>query len=1127
MNGVGMPGISLDLETYDSTRLATLLSERNEMAIAAMLWDLFDTSNEPRLVGGTPTPPTDRVSLGHRVIQEVYTDPFFESNGDLFDDTCTSFVYLWSWLNLRKPTDPATAETVQKNIGRANPFAGGNPRPAATTAAAGDVAQGVALSSAQYRPEDFRWWRQLTMIVDNSPSMADNGKLDAVKTLMTEQVNDVVALDPKGVEVSLYTFDNTSTALNTVLEGLFFPDGITPAINGLTTIPGFDFGCQVDALQALAQAVANKRGGQAWVYTDGDTYQNPSPPAIRRLLNERQVRASFALLGGCSSPARTPADVSGEELTYLQLAADGSQPAGIVPYLLTALGSGGQFLFVNPDQLGNAADILRAQLANSAGAGRWSDYVSDRFTYRWDRLLPWEYQWFPAESLGQDAGQLYSGQWLRVDLPLPFSFYGAATSTVTVSEDGVIRMNPCFSPLCNSLQISRHYLDILDTDMTWVYIQPPPRTNAPAGLQQPAQYGPQVHVYTAGLGINEWYIISTQGMASYGSGDQAPRAYQVWLNFRTGEIRFQYYRVRNEAATAEIGLQRTFLFPTTREDKLLVSNRDANGAYNGMGYKFVPAPPRPTKTYAVAVDPLIEAVGFLLTGYSGDFEPLNVTYPDGSPVNCNDVANVLCLTLNSQPNDRKVQYVQANVNGRTGTWHATVDAGPSGQGTFTFTALTIGDLRVESPSNRLMASAGRAVLLANLGRTADGGMLTGWLQQPNGALFGSEFALYDDGAHGDGLPNDGLFGLPNFTPPGTGAGYLWVRGRIDGTEFVRSDPVPFNFQPFRLTVQETDVASDNDLPVQLHVTLENLDGVPHCYDPDVQVPDTWSYAWDFDLLGCLWVGASGSRTQILTIYPAWYHASSGDQARIAVAFTESELGAISDSAAVTFSRRRAPAFITFDNRSQHTYLRPNGSDTVPLTVIVSDEEGVNVADGTPVRISTSLGRVTPTQGMTRAGRLVVMFTAGTETGDALVTAQTGSLSATTTVHIATTLPARIEMTVTPADLSGGVHTASVVVTVRDGWGEPLAGQPVRIGVDGDGEAGTLNGSEVISGMTDAGGQVRATFTKGPHAFGIALLRAELLVRENGVYRAAHEARSEIRLGDAPSAWRAYLPLVTR
>jgi hypothetical protein len=70
-------------------------------------------------------------------------------------------------------------------------------------------------------------------------------------------------------------------------------------------------------------------------------------------------------------------------------------PGGIVPYLLTAINSGGLFLYVDETQVENAADILRAQITNSAGAGRWSDYVSDFATYRWDDL-DWEYEWIDA-----------------------------------------------------------------------------------------------------------------------------------------------------------------------------------------------------------------------------------------------------------------------------------------------------------------------------------------------------------------------------------------------------------------------------------------------------------------------------------------------------------------------------------------------------------------------------------------------------------------------------------------------------------------------------------------------------------------------------------------------------------
>src|SRR5690606_10284211 len=176
-----------------------------------------------------------------------------------------------------------------------------------------------------------------------------------------------------------------------------FPPQVMPAVNSLVA-NGPDAGCPVPGLGALSQAIQTKFDGEAWLYTDGDSADSLTPEQLRLMLNERRLRGSIVLLGGCGSPAREQPDVSGSERTYLGLAADGAQPTGIVPYLLTSIMSGGQFIYVAPDQLANAADVVRAQLSHTAGAGRWSDYVSTGFTYRWDRLEPWEYQWFPAES---------------------------------------------------------------------------------------------------------------------------------------------------------------------------------------------------------------------------------------------------------------------------------------------------------------------------------------------------------------------------------------------------------------------------------------------------------------------------------------------------------------------------------------------------------------------------------------------------------------------------------------------------------------------------------------------------------------------------------------------------------
>lgn len=1146
----GAVNIGVNLETYDSTRASNLLSDQNELAIAAMLWDLYDSQNDGRTSGGTTVGPWDRVAPGQPTIQEVYTDPAFESNG-FFDDDCTASVYLQAWKQINKPTDAGTAEAVTKNLGKSDPFN------TSLVAASQVQAAGATTTYATTNQPDYRWWKQLNFIVDNSASMGQAGKLNAVKTVMKETVNDIVAPDPKGVEVQINTFNNTTQALQNVTFGQFFPEGITPRIDQLGTIGAADGNCQVSALNALSQAIQNQRGGQAWVYTDGDTTQNPSLALIKRQLNDHQVRGSFALLGGCGSPARKNSDVSGDEESYLELAADGSQSGGVVPYLLTALGSGGQFLFVNKDQLPDAADILRAQLANSAGAGKWSDYVSDSFTYRWDKLTSREYQWFPAESLGQAEGQIPSTGYYIYNLPTPFSFYGAAKTSVGVNQDGVLEFDPCTTVNCSIIRLYRYYLDVLNNDMQWNFIPKPPAAaqangNVPAapaatnlntackymldGNPTTDLYNEQVCVFSGNLG-SEWHIISTQGYAS----DGVYRAYQIWLNTNTGEIRYEYDHVRNEAANAEIGLRYSGLGiggPATT--KLLVSNKDVAGAQNGMGYKFTPAPPQPTKTYTVNVDSLIQSVGFMQTGYSGDFMPMTVTDPDGNAVNCADTVNVLCLTVDHNPGDKLVQYVQVNVNGHAGKWHATVDAGASGQGTFSFTALAASELNPESPTRRLLPSVGKSPLQIKFGRTLDGNTLTGWLQKPNGVPFGDPFTMFDDGAHNDGRAGDGVFGWPDFTPPGRGVGYLWVKGSANGVEFERADPSPFNFQPFRMTLLDNNV-SNNNAPVQLRVQLDNLDSHFLCFKANVTVPVGWTYQWDYnDVQNCLGIPAGQSHIHVLTVTPAWPDAISGTQAQVAVAFAESEEGTISASDTALLTRRRPPAVIEFDTRYADVYLRPNSSDVISLTAIVMDDQGGVVADGTAVNISTSLGNVTPVvaNAVTSAnlnavattvnGRARVRFTPGATPGDATVTAQVGALSATTVVHIRNPIANHIDLAATPTDLSGATNSAALIVTVRDRWGDPVAGQTVRIGTEGDGEQGLINGSEVMTATTNAQGQVQTNFTKVAGVVGNVGVRAELLATVRGQLKIVHEDRQVLQFDAPPTAGqRVFLPLVTK
>lgn len=65
--------------------------------------------------------------------------------------------------------------------------------------------------------------------------------------------------------------------------------------------------------------------------------------------------------------------------------------------------------------------------------------------------------------------------------------------------------------------------------------------------------------------------------------------------------------------------------------------------------------------------------------------------------------------------------------------------------------------------------------------------------------------------------------------------------------------------------------------------------------------------------------------------------------------------------------------------------------------------------------------------------------------------------------------------------------------VTDRYGHPVAGQTVRISVEGDGQMSTIgNGQEVVEGLTDGNGEFKAVFTAG-HMPGVFATRAELIV----------------------------------
>jgi hypothetical protein len=158
------------------------------------------------------------------------------------------------------------------------------------------------------------------------------------------------------------------------------------------------------------------------------------------------------------------------------------------------------------------------------------------------------------------------------------------------------------------------------------------------------------------------------------------------------------------------------------------------------------------------------------------------------------------------------------------------------------------------------------------------------------------------------------------------------------------------------------------------------------------------------------------------------------------------------------------------------------------------------------------------------GRLPVVFTAGTAVGVAEIHATAeGGLQANTTVTIAQPEARSLALTATPTYL-GGVDSATLVATVLDGYGNPVAGRAVRLSVsDDNGDKGTIAGGETFVGVTNNQGRVTATFAKAAGATGDVVVRAELLGPGDVVER----EESVLLHLDQEAGSQLYLPVIQR
>ncbi|MEZ4682855.1 MAG: hypothetical protein R2932_52470 [Caldilineaceae bacterium] len=349
---------------------------------------------------------------------------------------------------------------------------------------------------------------------------------------------------------------------------------------------------------------------------------------------------------------------------------------------------------------------------------------------------------------------------------------------------------------------------------------------------------------------------------------------------------------------------------------------------------------------------------------------------------------------------------------------------------------------------------------------------------------------------------------------------------MGGVAITCADPTPFNFNPWKWRPSKPTLKA---ITTTLSTWPLLTRTACHCYVPQrFDTPDGWYSSTLFTPSFC--VPAGGTATPTVDVGRDSTADANGETGAVIATFTEAEAGRIISGDRAQVSLFRKPAGIEFDNRWTFATLRPNNSDTVSMTVKLLDDQGALVARSLDVtyQIQTTLGTVTATGHFTN-GRMPVQFTAGDQTGDALITLTVdGGLTATTTLQIRFPTASTLALTATPGDLSSGANSAILVATLHDNGGNPVNGQLVRFSVSDDkGDQGAINSDEVFTSTTNLQGQATATFVKAANAQGQVVVRAEALVTDGAGFRVTQEDSAILKLTAETGTAMLYLPLVTK
>lgn len=216
------------------------------------------------------------------------------------------------------------------------------------------------------------------------------------------------------------------------------------------------------------------------------------------------------------------------------------------------------------------------------------------------------------------------------------------------------------------------------------------------------------------------------------------------------------------------------------------------------------------------------------------------------------------------------------------------------------------------------------------------------------------------------------------------------------------------------------------------------------------------------LQGC----GSGGSSKPSDVFPPDTNGSSGSNGGSTSGTSPTQVGEITlkaDNATLTADgKKTSNAVITV------TVLDPDGQPVTGATVSFSNETSATIG-GT---LSKSTGNTNSN------GSDQVIYTAGTKSGAAAISATVGDLSRSTTINLVAGSPVAPSVSAAPETLNFGGNS-QITAMVKDANGNPVAGSAVSFTIAIPDNAS--GGSVTASGTTNVNGLATATYTAGTNA----------------------------------------------